>query len=122
MFNIVCFIQRLDHMPSVAYNVYQKLYEQKLLSHPIIFTDQNLIQIKYNIPIFPTFYIRNYFYKHHILVDYNNINYLHKYLHYKCIVIYNDKTDDISNINSYLNINIEKDVISTIKESLYEKI
>lgn len=87
--------------------------KNKSESMPIIFCDSYLCDIKHDIPIFHSFYIRQKFKDYLIIVDFLNIKYLENYLldNKKIIVIYNKLSDDISEIkNKYNCIEINEDI------------
>lgn len=124
MFNIVYYTPILDDKTnmSASYSLYMDLYNNNLLLSPKLYTDKNTIFIQESVPVFSTFYIRNYFTNNYILVDFMNLSSIPKYLHHKCIVLYNKLFHNIDNITSYLNIEYDEDAIHLLKEKLSNEI
>lgn len=67
MYNIIYFEKNLNEMVSKGLKTYLKAIDDNIINNPTIFCDK--YNIKYNIPIFHTFYIKNIFYKQLILVN-----------------------------------------------------
>jgi|688.fasta_scaffold00568_32 hypothetical protein len=123
MFEIALFSHKLNNTDSLALKIYEQLYANELLLHPVIYTDHNSAPITKNIPIFSTLYLRHCFYNYYILVYHTDLKYVPKDKLDRCMVIY-DSDEAIGSNESYLNIRWTNliDAINSIKDKLNEKV
>ena len=67
--NLVLFKRQISSVENHSVQVYLRLYKEKILTSPLIFTDEDNVFIHNLIPIFHTYYIRQHFHKKYILLD-----------------------------------------------------
>jgi hypothetical protein len=117
MLNLILFIQNLDKKLPKIYYEYKKLVDENIVINPIIYTDNYNLFIDSNLPMFPTFYIRNHFNKNFILLDYYDLKYIPQYMKKHCIVLYDQTSiSDTDKKNCYKFIKYN----DNIKEKIYD--
>lgn len=116
MYNIALFQPRITKDKSLAYSLYEKLYQDDIVSRPIIYTDKCYVLVDNNIPVFHTYYMRQHFYKQYVLVDYDNIDYIPYNTIHKYIVVYNKKTQDANKISKHIMLDITDNITDILKE------
>lgn len=73
---IVFFQQILNSLDSVEYKLYSQIINN-FNQLPIIYSDRVDCVLDHSIPLFHTFYLRNFFDKKIIITDINGLDYLH---------------------------------------------
>lgn len=73
---IVFFQQILNSLDSVEYKLYSQIINN-FNQLPIIYSDRIDCVLDHNIPLFHTFYLRNFFDKKIIITDINGLDYLY---------------------------------------------
>lgn len=117
MINLCYYRQNIKDDFSPAYNIYVKLYKQKLLDNPKIYTDKVSHDLKIDIPIFHSYYLKNHFENQVVLLDIDNMQYIKDH-DGKLIVIYNKIVHDVQNTNNITYIDIDANIEEIIKEKL----
>lgn len=116
MSNLVLFKTSIVDRSSYALTAYLNLYKNDIIENPIIFSDYCDIDLDSNIPVFNAYFLRHHFFKHSILLDFDDIKYLNNLQNHKCIVLCNELPNNkLSDNHVYVLIeeqNIIKDIIN----------
>ena len=97
--NLILFKPTILDQSSYALVTYLRLYKNDIINNPIIFSDYCAINIDSNIPIFNSYFLRQHFFNYSILLDFDDLEYLNNLQNNKCIILYNETLNDISDIS-----------------------